>query len=72
MLDAITTGIGLAPFFDRLEGLFSCEQFRAALHGPKIIKGTLRNGQDSQQAEEGEQQQILCSLQGLLSTAQEV
>ena len=50
MLDAITTGIGLAPFFDRLEGLSTCEQFQSALHGPKHAKGQTRNGQSLQQA----------------------
>ena len=38
VLDAITTGIGLAPFFDKLEGLCSSEQFQTALHGSKTQK----------------------------------
>lgn len=56
VLDAITTGIGLAPFFGSLEGLFSCEEFQIALHGPKTPKGQSRNGQHSQQSsKEGSQ-----------------
>ena len=49
VLDAITTGIGLAPFFERLEALFGCSQFQSALHGPKNPKGQMRNGQSLQQ-----------------------
>lgn len=47
VLDAITTGVGLAPFFQQLDALFSCKQFTAALSGPRPKRQAAKNSQRS-------------------------
>lgn len=43
VLDTITTRIGLAPFFERLEGLFNDSLFKAAATGPKAPQPAMRS-----------------------------
>ena len=50
VLDAITTGVGLAAYFQQLDGLFGSDLFSAALHGPKASRPLIRNGQKSEQS----------------------
>ena len=51
VLDAITTGVGLAPFFARLDALYSSKHFVAALSGPAAPRQPVRSGQRDTQTE---------------------
>lgn len=52
VLDSITNRIGLAPYFEKLEGLFGEESFRAAAEGPKAPRLATRTAPTSPPAEE--------------------
>ena len=60
-VDVITTKVGLAAFFEKLEGLYGDAQFQEAAKGPKAPRAALRTGPASPRNEEGDDNGVCSS-----------
>lgn len=59
VLDVITTRVGLAPFFEKLEGLFGDAQFQEAAQGPEAPRAAMRTAPTPPRDEEGDDEGVV-------------